>query len=181
MKGPRKGFKQSEEHKRKIGIANRGKVRSLEMRLKISNANKGKRRTLEQIKNMKGRKAWNKDISGYLNRSPKGRLPEDRQKIRNAITVEWQNKNKGRVLNNRLKWKYGIDKNDFDSMLTTQNNVCAICSGPDKIGWRLTVDHNHETGKIRGLLCGHCNRGLGLFMDNPQILLAAINYLIQSN
>jgi len=63
-------------------------------------------------------------------------------------------------------------------MLKSQNGNCAIC-GIDQPsnGRRLAVDHDHETGKVRALLCGNCNTGMGSFMDNPKLLQKAINYL----
>lgn len=75
---------------------------------------------------------------------------------------------------------YGITREQFDSMLASQQNQCGICSAALTTGWSGTgvcVDHNHETSKVRGLLCNHCNRGLGLFRDSPQILASAIAYL----
>jgi hypothetical protein len=69
-------------------------------------------------------------------------------------------------------------------MLKEQNGVCAICKKEEfttfpKTGIikSLSVDHCHETGKIRGLLCVHCNRGLGCFKDQINLFSEAINYL----
>lgn len=55
----------------------------------------------------------------------------------------------------------------------TAGKVCTICRGDN----RLTVDHDHETGKIRGVLCNTCNRALGMFRDSPELLVRAILYL----
>lgn len=76
-----------------------------------------------------------------------------------------------------IKSRYGITREDYDGMLSSQNYVCAICSKPDNIGWCLSVDHDHKTGKVRGLLCNSCNHGLGHFRDSPEILIKAANYL----
>ena len=83
-----------------------------------------------------------------------------------------------------LKKNYGIGIADFNVMLSKQNNVCAICGKPEKdlnhntgTPRNLAVDHDHKTGKIRGLLCGNCNKGLGKFLDDPELLLKAVNYL----
>lgn len=64
----------------------------------------------------------------------------------------------------------------YDQLLAKQGGKCAIC-GEEANGNRLAVDHNHETGEIRGLLCHQCNTGLGSFRDNPQLLKQAIAYL----
>lgn len=62
-----------------------------------------------------------------------------------------------------LKSVYGITLEQYDKMFETQNGVCAICSGINKDGRRLFVDHDHKTGEIRGLLCYQCNSLLGRF------------------
>jgi hypothetical protein len=63
-------------------------------------------------------------------------------------------------------------------MLQQQNGLCAICKKTEtgKTS-NLCVDHCHKTGKVRGLLCNNCNKGLGLFKDNPEVLLNASAYL----
>ena len=67
---------------------------------------------------------------------------------------------------------------DYAKLLVEQNNSCAIC-GVEATGLKreLSVDHNHETNKIRGLLCHHCNIGLGNFKDSTTLLSVAIEYL----
>lgn len=64
-------------------------------------------------------------------------------------------------------------------MLSIQNFSCAICGGNDfeRIGRVLSVDHDHKTGKVRGLLCLTCNSGLGIFKDDPVLLKKASSYL----
>lgn len=75
----------------------------------------------------------------------------------------------------RLKQIYNLSLEDYEIMFMRQGGVCAICNKPSLK--RLNVDHNHITGKIRGLLCGPCNRALGLFNDKADICLAASLYL----
>lgn len=77
-----------------------------------------------------------------------------------------------RVELNRL---YGITLEDYDEMFAAQGGMCAICNQPSIKN--LSVDHEHATGAIRGLLCGPCNFGLGHFRDNTDFLAAAIEYL----
>lgn len=73
-------------------------------------------------------------------------------------------------------YKYGINKNDFDKLLSDQNNVCAICEEESDYN-SLNVDHDHLTGRVRGLLCGNCNKGIGLFKDSSDLLIKASKYL----
>jgi hypothetical protein len=75
-----------------------------------------------------------------------------------------------------LKNRYGIMEFDYEQLAQQQNNKCAIC-GVSPENKRLDLDHCHTTKKIRGLLCNNCNRGLGHFKDNPQLLTKAIEYL----
>lgn len=68
------------------------------------------------------------------------------------------------------------------SLLERQNFSCAICREfAQENKKRLSVDHNHETNQIRGLLCTYCNVGLGYFKDNPRLLAEAIKYLEHHN
>lgn len=79
--------------------------------------------------------------------------------------------NKERI---RLRW-HGIVKLDHMRILEQQRYVCAICGG--SLVEREHVDHDHITGRVRGILCGHCNNGLGLFKDNRESLIRAVAYL----
>lgn len=84
--------------------------------------------------------------------------------------------------NYEYKRKFGITFDDYQKLLENQNNVCAICKKEESFVLRgvkhsLAVDHCHNTGKIRGLLCRNCNQGLGLFHDNVEFLNEAIYYL----
>lgn len=75
---------------------------------------------------------------------------------------------------------YGITRDQFAEMSAAQDDLCAICKRPPQGKTRLSVDHEHKTRKIRGLLCDPCNTGLGMFQDNPDLLAAAITYLAAS-
>lgn len=78
-----------------------------------------------------------------------------------------------------LKRVFGISLEDYNEMSKKQNHVCAICGKPEMNNKNkvLCVDHNHETGAIRQLLCGLCNSGLGAFRDDKTLLETAIKYL----
>jgi hypothetical protein len=70
-----------------------------------------------------------------------------------------------------------VTPEEFDRLNTEQKGVCRICGRPNENGKRLFIDHDHETGKVRGLTCDRCNTGLGMFRDNPILLEAAAAYL----
>lgn len=74
-----------------------------------------------------------------------------------------------------LKRIYGLTPEEFDYLLINQSGRCAICNEP--MTDDLTIDHDHATGAVRGLLGGFCNRGLGMFRDDPEWLRAAADYL----
>lgn len=78
-----------------------------------------------------------------------------------------------------LMAKFGITPEQYDAMLASQDGKCAICSSdnPGGRGRYFHVDHDHSTGRIRGLLCHGCNTGIGLLRDDPSILSAALAYL----
>lgn len=90
-----------------------------------------------------------------------------------------QNPEKWAAINRRakLKKKYGISTEQYDEMLRRQQGVCAVCGEVNPDGRRLAVDHEHETGQVRGLLCTMCNRGIGSMRDDPERLRAAAAYL----
>ena len=71
--------------------------------------------------------------------------------------------------------RYGLVPGQYDDLMREQSGLCRICrQASDR---ELCVDHHHETGAIRGLLCHACNSGLGMFRDSPEMLARAIQYL----
>lgn len=92
---------------------------------------------------------------------------------------EYARSPKGHVVvrSRRLKYTYGITLAKYEQILTAQNGACGICGRITSKA--LHVDHDHETGKIRGLLCNRCNLGLGLFDDSALVLLRASRYMSQ--
>ncbi len=103
----------------------------------------------------------------------------DEQKFDSAAYQrEYRKKNPRNCKNSELKRTFGISIHDYDEMFERQNGKCAIC-GSDKggMGRSLAVDHCHATGKVRGLLCQQCNKGLGHFRDSTVLLESAIKYL----
>jgi hypothetical protein len=113
--------------------------------------------------------------------------------------AEWALNNPEKVKSNRCKdyarhreerlkgqrtirvMRYGITLEAYQEMEDKQGHLCAICrQPPEKLNGRqksLNVDHDHVSGKVRGLLCTRCNTGIGLFLDSPALLSAAIGYL----
>ncbi len=74
--------------------------------------------------------------------------------------------------------RYGLTREEYQELIESQNGVCAICSNPPPDGKRLSVDHCHKTGKVRGLLCTGCNLGIGNLGDNVQGVARALIYLL---
>lgn len=114
----------------------------------------------------------------------------------NSATKEWENKNKekrreikkrwrqnNRSLskkihrNSALKFKYGITQTEYEEILSHQGGVCACCSRFPDNKRNLGVDHDHSSGEIRGLLCDHCNVGIGRLGDCEEGVFAALAYL----
>lgn len=80
---------------------------------------------------------------------------------------------------NNLKYRFNnFTEDDYNNLFVEQNGCCAICGAhQSELSRRLAVDHNHETGHIRGLLCMKCNTALGKFYDSVEVLQNAIKYL----
>jgi len=83
--------------------------------------------------------------------------------------------------NAQLRIKFNITLEQYNQIFYLQNHKCAICNDECKTGRKLAVDHDHKTGKIRGLLCMNCNNALGKFKDSKAILMKAIEYLIKNS
>jgi hypothetical protein len=74
--------------------------------------------------------------------------------------------------------KYGITLKYYNELLIKQGGKCAICRQKCSSGKRLAVDHDHKTGIVRGLLCGHCNTALGKLHDSPEVIKRALDYVL---
>ena len=115
------------------------------------------------------RQAENKRVTKHLHHKKKMQDPEYKKYFND---LNWAR---------NLMVKFGITAAEYHSMLEAQNGVCAICLGVNKNGKRLSVDHNHETGKVRGLLCQRCNLCIGQFEEDQGTLLRAVDYLLKYN
>lgn len=100
-----------------------------------------------------------------------------------ARSIAWGHAHPAARATHRRKWLYGLGQEEYTQLLTEQRGVCAICERLENVRksagqeWRLSVDHDHATGAVRGLLSNGCNRGLGYFDDNPVLLVRAALYL----
>jgi hypothetical protein len=100
-------------------------------------------------------------------------------RARSKARYELKLRNNPEAIRRRNLGRYGLTLEQFDAMLTAQGGVCALCGTdqPGGRGNRFCVDHDHITGAVRGLLCTHCNKGIGYFRDDPALLLKATTYL----
>jgi Autographiviridae endonuclease VII len=107
-------------------------------------------------------------------RTHREHVNEYKRLVRN-VDPKFREKNRARLANGRRMAKYGLSPQDFARMLARQNGLCANCK--IRPAETLCVDHCHETGMVRGLLCRKCNTGLGCFNDSPALMLKAVAYL----
>ncbi len=109
---------------------------------------------------------------------PKRPPPKDREKYL-AYQKERYNLNKSAYKWRMMFIKYGITEQDFWDMLDEQEHKCALCTKPFTTLKQndCHIDHCHETGVVRGLLCMKCNVGLGMMGDNEEGLLRALAYV----
>lgn len=99
-----------------------------------------------------------------------------------ARGAQWYQLNKaGKALDARYRRQYGISLEAAEALLASQDFKCSICaiSLPEFVTGKggANVDHCHQTGKVRGILCGKCNKGLGMFDDSRQTVSKALAYL----
>lgn len=114
----------------------------------------------------------------------------DRQKARDKEYYE-KNKDKLKIYREtnslaikdyKLRAKYDISLDEYNEIFIKQDGKCAVCGKhQSEIKTALAVDHCHSTGKVRGLLCGNCNRGIGMLQDDIENLRCAILYLNKRN
>lgn len=101
---------------------------------------------------------------------------EDPQKHRDRVKA-YRIANPVMVKDTKLKQAFGLEHGMYDKMLEWQFGVCKICRKAPKEGKRLHIDHCHNTGKIRALLCSYCNTSLGLLQESTEIMENMIEYI----
>lgn len=120
------------------------------------------------IKGKATRKRWRQSLKGKALQKRQDQSPKKK-----AQKKRYNQSDKGKSC--LLKHRYNISLEEYNSLLSKQNNVCAICGGINK-RIKLVVDHNHRTNKNRGLLCTKCNNGLA-YLENPDFIFKATSYL----
>lgn len=131
-------------------------------------------RNIEKIKERR-KKHYQENIEQIKERNEKWR--KNNKDKHNKSTTKYYKNNPDKARNRQLKHSYNITLEQYNEMLVAQNNVCMICKNSETENKNFAVDHNHNTGKVRGLLCSACNKSLGGFKDNVNILQNAIEYL----
>lgn len=117
------------------------------------------------------KKAWDKKYAENHPEQIKAIHAKHRKtdKWKNGIVKRW------------LENKYGLTEEQYQEIWDKQNGLCAICGKSEETTQRLHVDHDHESNVVRGLLCGKCNRGIGMFEDKEELLQKAAEYLHQAS
>lgn len=134
----------------------------------------------------KGQKPWNTNRGGCKRGHPSERYQPGPSGVKVCLDCKRINGAKYRAGNQlKINWKnrvqrYGLKVDDLDRMFNQQRGRCAICPTIFSDG-NYRVDHDHSSGKVRGLLCAACNTAIGLLKDNPLVLQSAKDYLIDTS
>jgi hypothetical protein len=130
-------------------------------------------------------KAWKQENPDRVRGHEKSRNRNWAAELANARARRATPEGRRKLRNWRLKKDHGITLDEYEQMVSDQGGVCKICRRPPRGGrthhdQMLHVDHDHATGRIRGLLCRHCNVAIGFFDEDVEIITAAIRYIQQS-
>jgi hypothetical protein len=151
-----------------------GETKPLEDFYKAAGAADGHRGECK-VCNLARKKQWYSDNRDAVIAKVK-KWQHDNRDLHNAYQREYRSARKEQFREGHLRRTFGITQAYYDALLERQGGGCAICGKPPgKIA--LHVDHDHETGEIRGLLCVGCNNALGQFHDDPALLDRAIDYV----
>jgi hypothetical protein len=122
---------------------------------------------------------WRANHPGYSSRYTTAWARKNRDKDR-ALKKKSARKDPIRFFRWQLWKKYHITLETYNEMLVRQGNKCGICERSFSSDLRSCVDHDHNTGKFRGILCNNCNSAIGFFAESITTLSSAIKYLNQS-
>ena len=132
------------------------------------------------LKHAKEYQKSHKEVKSKYNKEYGKKYRETHKDIAREYIKRYGLENKKLMTQIQLHNKYGMSLEDYYLLLDKQERKCAICGKTDgKIN--LAIDHNHETGVVRGLLCRKCNTGLGFFLDSTNLLQKAKEYLEKGN
>jgi hypothetical protein len=112
--------------------------------------------------------------------------PVKRREYMRAYLQKWRKLDYVKIARKRqrrtsLIRSYGISVQEYQRLLEHQQGVCAVCRQQCKTYEHLSVDHNHATGKVRGLLCAKCNVALGMLNEDRERIAMLLNYLFEAN
>ncbi len=150
-----------------------------------------RRKPLEQFYRNKKAKDGRQELCGKCSSERRVQYYQDNRDEQLAKKRDWRRKypekpaelqERRRANRKSLLKRRGLTPKQYEAMLEVQQGLCAICQKPEtqfRHGrlQELSVDHDHESGEVRALLCGHCNRMLGLAGENPEVLRVGADYL----
>lgn len=123
---------------------------------------------------------WRKDNKEAVNKDAQQRRLANLEKCREKERI-YRTDNYDKIRDRFLKYNYNIDITQYNNIFESQRGCCSICNAHQSTFKKaLAVDHCHKTGKVRGLLCAKCNKGIGHFSDSIEIFENAIIYLKKS-
>ena len=156
-RGRPKGWIMPQWHRDIVSKTHKGKIVSPETRKKLSELQKGLPKKIICV-NGHSRNIYPRTVEGKC-------PPCERMSVWKQHGIKWED-------GSELKYSH------YESVYTKQNGRCRICNvHQDGLAHSLSVDHDHDNGKFRSLLCSKCNQAIGLFNENPDILVAALNYV----
>ena len=177
-----RGYKHSEETRKKISIANKGRVFSKEWRENLSKAHKGQKSwckgkilvpiEIQRQKRKSYRKEWIEKNREKLREQSRLWKTKNRDRVNKGARQAYQ-KNRLYILKRIRQKKYGIDSIEYDNL--NNKHICPICKMTSEKN--LSIDHSHKTGRVRGFMCNNCNVALGRVNDSVLTLRRLAKYL----
>jgi hypothetical protein len=157
---------------------NKDKIREQRIQYDIDNAEKIKKQQKQYKDNHREEitiktKQWRENNVDKIKQ-----FPSHSKENRSKVYKKYHMNNKENTRRYKIKKKYDITLEQYNEMVDAQQGKCKICgTHQDELKKLLVIDHNHDTNIVRGLLCDKCNRGLGHFNDDVNLLSQAIEYL----